>query len=180
MPPGITVIKVDYDSPTSLTTALLNQDALIITLAAFAPAEQQTRLINAAAAAGVKWILPNEFGNDNGNEVVIRDLPMYAAKTQYRMQIQDSGVSAWIGIICGFWYEFALMGGPDRYGFDIPNRKVTLFDEGTVKHTTCTLTQVGRGVANLLSLPILREDQNDTSPCLNDWKNKFAYFASFS
>ena len=180
MPAGVVIQKIDYDDPSSLTSALRGQDALIITMAPFAPPEQQSLLISAAAEAGVKWILPNEWGNDNGNDAVTQDLPMYAQKTQYRQQIETLGTSSWIGIICGFWYEVSLSGGPDRYGFDIPNRTLTLFDEGTVKHSTCTLLQNARGVANLLRLPIVREDENDTSPCLNDWKNKFAYFASFS
>ncbi|KAI4198269.1 MAG: hypothetical protein LQ346_002809 [Caloplaca aetnensis] len=179
MPAGIDVKKVNYDDHAALTEALRGQDALIITMGVRAPPEQQTKLIEAAAAAGVPWVLPNEFGNDNANESLRTDVMINAVKTQYREHIEKLGKSSWIGIACGFWYEFSLGGGPDTYGFDLKNRSLVLFDDGTQAISTSTLPQVGRGVANLLGLKILRDDENDKSPCLSDFKNKFAYIASF-
>ncbi|KAL8665424.1 MAG: hypothetical protein Q9202_002317 [Teloschistes flavicans] len=179
MPPGIAVKKVNYDDHAALTSALRGQDALIITMGARAPPTQQTKLIEAAAAAEVPWILPNEFGNDNANEILRRDVMINAHKTQYRDLISQLGKSSWIGICCGFWYEFSLGGGVDRYGFDIPKREVVFFDEGKQALSTSTWAQNGQGVANLLNLKINREDENDKSPCLADWKDKFVYIASF-
>ncbi|KAL8972228.1 MAG: hypothetical protein Q9197_002871 [Variospora fuerteventurae] len=144
-----------------------------------APPDQQTKLIEAAAAANVPWIIPNEFGNDNAHTALREAVSINSVKTQYRDLIEKLGKSAWIGICCGFWFEFSLGGGPDTYGFDMKNRTLTLFDDGTQALSTSTLPQVGRGVANLLGLKILREDENDKSPCLSDFKNKFAYIASF-
>lgn len=179
MPSGIAVKKVNYDDHAALTDALRGQDAFVITMGARAPPDQQTKLIEAAAAAGVPWVLPNEFGNDNANEELTKDVIINAHKTQYRELIEKLGKSSWIGICNGFWYEFSLGFGDNTYGFDIKNRSVTLFDDGTQPISTSTLPQVGRAVANLLSLKILREDENDKSPCLSDWKNKFVYVASF-
>ncbi|KAL8690095.1 MAG: hypothetical protein Q9218_004381 [Villophora microphyllina] len=179
MPSGITVKKVNYDDHASLTEALRGQDALIITMGARAPPTQQTKLIDAAAAANVPWILPNEFGNDNANETLRKDVMINAHKTQFRDLIQQLGKSSWIGICCGFWYEFSLGGGPDRYGFDIAKREVVFFDEGTQALSTSTWAQNGRGVANLLNLKIHREGEDDKSPCLTDFKEKFVYIASF-
>ncbi|KAL8717673.1 MAG: hypothetical protein Q9225_005110, partial [Loekoesia sp. 1 TL-2023] len=139
----------------------------------------QTKLIEAAAEANVPWILPNEFGGDNANEALRKDVVLNDAKTQYRDLIEKLGKSSWIGICCGFWYEFSLGGGEATYGFDIKNRTVTLFDEGTRPISTTTLPQNGRAVANLLGLKIMRDDENDKSPCLTDFKDKFAYIASF-
>ncbi|CAF3802094.1 unnamed protein product [Adineta steineri] len=62
MPPGVEVKKVNYDDPSSLVEALKGQEVLIITMAVTAPKEQQTKLIEAAAAANVPWVLPNEYG----------------------------------------------------------------------------------------------------------------------
>lgn len=179
MPEGIEVKKVNYDDHAALTEALRGQDALIITMGVRAPPDQQTKLIEAAAAADVPWVLPNEFGNDNANVSLREDVMINAVKTQYRDHIEKLGKSSWIGITCGFWYEFCLGGGPDTYGFDIKNRTLVLFDDGTQAISTSTLPQVGRGVANLLGLKILRDNANDKSPCLSDFKNKFAYIASF-
>ncbi|CAF1274666.1 unnamed protein product [Adineta steineri] len=64
MPPGVEVKKVNYDDPSSLVEALKGQEVLIITMAVTAPKEQQTKLIEAAAAANVPWVLPNEYGGD--------------------------------------------------------------------------------------------------------------------
>ncbi|KAI4112596.1 MAG: hypothetical protein LQ345_006281 [Seirophora villosa] len=179
MPDGVQVKKVSYDDHEALTEALRGQDALIITMGVQAPPDQQTKLIEAAAAANVPWVFPNEFGNDNANEALRRDVFINDVKTQYRDLIEKLGKSAWVGICCGFWYEFSLGGGLDTYGFDMKNRTLTLFDDGTQALSTSTLPQVGRAVANLVGLKILRDDENDKSPCLSDFKNKFAYVASF-
>ncbi|CAF1544241.1 unnamed protein product [Didymodactylos carnosus] len=64
MPTGVEVKKVNYNNPSSLVEALKDQEVLVITMAATAPKEQQTKLIEAAAAANVPWVLPNEFGGD--------------------------------------------------------------------------------------------------------------------
>ncbi|CAF0806414.1 unnamed protein product [Adineta steineri] len=64
MPPGVDVKKVNYDDPSSLVEALKGQEVLIITMAVTASKEQQTKLIEAAAAANVPWVLPNEFGGN--------------------------------------------------------------------------------------------------------------------
>ncbi|KAL8828690.1 MAG: hypothetical protein Q9170_006493 [Blastenia crenularia] len=179
MPSGIEVKKVNYDDHAALTEALRGQDALIITMGVRAPPDQQTKLIEAAAAAGVPWILPNEFGGDNANESYRKETGIGEHKTQYRELIEKLGKSSWIGICCGFWYEFSLGGGEGCYGFDLKNRSLTLFGDGTQAISTSTLPQVGRGVANLLGLKILRDDEEDKSPCLSDFKNRFAYIASF-
>ncbi|KAL8678373.1 MAG: hypothetical protein Q9186_005267 [Xanthomendoza sp. 1 TL-2023] len=179
MPSGISVKKIKYDDHSSIVSALHGQDALIITMNARAPPEQQTKLIEAAAEARVSWILPNEYGYDNANEALRNDIPIGAHKVQYTNLIEKLGKSSWIGFTCGFWYEFSLGGGEERYGFDFKNRSLTLFDEGTQPIPTTTFAQVGRGVANLLGLPILREDEKDTAPCLSDFKNRFAYVSSF-
>ncbi|KAK3059675.1 hypothetical protein LTS18_010293, partial [Coniosporium uncinatum] len=47
---SITIQKVDYANHSSLTAALRGHDALIITMGARAPPDQQTKLIDAAAA----------------------------------------------------------------------------------------------------------------------------------
>ena len=63
MPAGIHEVKrVDYDSHPSLVEAMKGQDVLIITMNVMAPPDSQTRLIDAAVEAGVRWVIPNEWG----------------------------------------------------------------------------------------------------------------------
>ncbi|KAI4236954.1 MAG: hypothetical protein L6R40_006006 [Gallowayella cf. fulva] len=180
-PAGITVKKINYDDHSSIVSALQGQEALIITMGVRAPPEQQTKLIHAAADAGVSWILPNEYGYDSANESLRNDIHIGTPKSHYTDLIESLGKSSWIGFTCGFWYEFSLGGGPERFGFDFKARTLTLFDAGTQPITTTTFPQVGRGVAALLNLPIHRDDENETStsPSLSDYKNRFCYIGSF-
>lgn len=143
-----------------------------------APKEQQTKLIEAAAAAKVPFVLPNEFGGDNANVTSREDVVVNAAKTHYREYIEKLGVSSWIGVCTGFWYEFSL--GLGSYGIDIKNRSATFYDDGNTRITTSTFPQVGRGVAGLLSLKVSPDNEQDTTPCLDNYKNKFAYIGSFT
>ncbi|KAI4253651.1 MAG: hypothetical protein L6R42_007502 [Xanthoria sp. 1 TBL-2021] len=179
MPSGITVQKVNYSDPSTLVSALRGQDALIITMGVRAPPDQQTKLIHAAAEAGVQWILPNEFGYDSANEALADDILPNANKKAYTELVEKLGVSKWVGFVCGFWYEFSLGGSPDRFGFDFQKKEVVLFDEGTQPISVTTFPMVGKGVASLLSLPISREDSNGESACLEDFGNRFCYVASF-
>ncbi|CAO3666494.1 unnamed protein product [Umbelopsis ramanniana] len=177
VPSGVEVKRVDYDDQSSLVEALQGQDALIITMGVMAPQDQQTKLIEAAAAAKVAWIIPNEFGNDNANPILLKDIPVNAGKTQYREQIEKLGVSSWVGICCNFWYDYSLSRG--SFSIDIKNRTATLWDDGKTRASISTLPQVGRAVASLLSLKVLPDNEQDSSPTLSNYKNKFAYIASF-
>ncbi|KAL8856102.1 MAG: hypothetical protein Q9178_007297 [Gyalolechia marmorata] len=179
IPAGVTVKKVNYDDPSTLVSALQGQDALVITMSVRAPPDQQTKLIHAAAEAGVAWILPNEFGYDSANESLCNDILPNAGKLRYTSLIEQLGKSKWIGFVTGFWYEFSLGGSPDRFGFEFHKREFIQIDEGTQPIAVSTFPMVGKGVANLLGLPILRQDENDQSPCLSDFGNKFCYIASF-
>ena len=180
MPEGVHIKEVDYSDQSSLVEALKGQDALIITMAVTAPPDQQTKLVEAAAAAKVPWVLPNEFGADGLNEEAGRDVFIGPAKKKVRDHIEELGTSSWIGIACSFWYEYSLAAGPNTYGFDFKNRTVTFFDDGTARINTSTWPQTGRSVANLLALKLLPHDDNDKSPCLAHFRNKFVYVSSFT
>jgi hypothetical protein len=176
----VEVKKVNYDDPSSLIEALKGQEVLIITMGVTAPPEQQTKLIDAAAAANVPWVLPNEYGSDPTEVEMQKDNFLGERKAKYRDYIEKLGKSSWIGIICNFWYEFSLAGGSSRYGFDFKNRTVTFFDDGTTRINTSTWPQTGRAVAKLLSLKVFKDNVNDKSACLNDFRNKFVYVSSFN
>lgn len=55
------VKKVNYDDKTSLTNALKGQQALILTITATSP-QAQAKFLEAAKEAGVKLLVPNEWG----------------------------------------------------------------------------------------------------------------------
>ena len=144
-----------------------------------APPDQQTKLLEAAAAANVPYVLPNEWGGDGTNDQLNKDTMLGARNAEYRAQIEKLGKSSWIGFACSFWYEYSLSGGVDRYGFDLKNRTVNFIDDGTTRINTSTWPQTGRGVAGLLGLKILPDDENDRSPCLSHFRNKYVFVSSF-
>lgn len=177
---GVHVAKVDYDNHDSLVKALDGQEVLIITMGVMAPPDQQSKLFRAAADANVPWVLPNEWGYNSTNEGLIRDVKSGAVpKAAYVAEVEKLGKSSWIGITCGFWYEFSLGGGPERYGVDFKNRTMTFFDDGNTKMNTSTWPQCGRAIASLLSLKILPEDENDKSSYLAQFKNSYVRLSSF-
>jgi len=98
---------------------------------------------------------------------------------KHRKHVEDLGVSSWIALSCMFWYEFSLAVAPSAYGFDIRNKKVTFFDDGKTKVNTSTWAQCGRAVAKLFTLPVLPQDENDKSLCIDHWRNKPVYISSF-
>jgi uncharacterized protein YbjT (DUF2867 family) len=102
--PSVVIKEVDYDSPESLKAGLTGIDALIIVLNIGSIPDTEYKLIEAAAATGVKWILPTEFGGDNANEE-IRALPISAVKTGVRERIEELGMK-WAGLTSGPWLDW--------------------------------------------------------------------------
>ncbi|WPH01817.1 NAD(P)-binding protein [Acrodontium crateriforme] len=177
-PQGLKVAKVNYSNHGSLVSALKAQDALVITLSTIAQNEQSA-LFRAAADANVPWILPNEWAPDTANEDLCRDVGPFQKLADFRKELESLGKSSWIGISCSFWYEWSLGIAP-AYGFDIPNKQVTFFDDGTQKINTSTWAQVGRAVAGVLSLPIRAENGVKSDECLEHFRNKMVYISSFT
>lgn len=80
LPDGVKVKKVDYEQPQTIVEALKEQDALVITLSGLVPKDTDSKLINAAGEAGVKWILPNEWAPDTSNEELVKDVFVFQSK----------------------------------------------------------------------------------------------------
>ena len=179
IPSGMAIKKVDYDDKASLVDALRGQDVLIITMAVTAPPDASEKLVDAAAEAGVPWILPNEYSSDATNESLQNDILLGPGRVKTRKHIEELGVSSWIGFTCSFWYEYSLAASPGSYGFDFASKTVTFYDKGTTKINTTTWDQCGRAAAALLSLKVLPEDSGDKSPTLSMFQNEHMYVSSF-
>lgn len=171
--------KIDYRDTVALVEALKGQDALIITLAGNASPDTENKLIEAAAQAGVAWVVPNEWGPDSDNQALAKDTIFGEAKQKTRRYIESCGGSSWLYLVCGFWYTFSLTGGSSRFGFDLPSRTVTFYDDGKTKINTSTLEQCGRALARLLSLKIRPDSDKDDSPTISQFRNKPVYISSF-
>ncbi|KAK7920971.1 CipA protein [Apiospora marii] len=177
MPAGVTSAAVDYENPSTLVEALRGQEALIITLPSTGMDQQATqlKLVEAAAVAGVPYVLPNEWTVDMADEKLADDV-FFSSERAIRRHIEELGVSSWMAVITSFWYEFSLGFSPLCYGLDWAGRTFTFYGEGTRKINTITMPQNGRAVANLLCLPI--QSPGD-APSLETYQNKFVYVSSF-
>ncbi|KAJ2896196.1 hypothetical protein MKZ38_005764 [Zalerion maritima] len=179
-PRGCIMAQISYSEPSTIVSALGGQDCLIITMAP-SPSERSSisTLIRSAAEAGVKYVIPNEWGPDTSLPAVVASVPAFQGKAPQRSLVEELGVSSWISITCGFWYEWSLT-AEWRFGFSIPERRVTFFDDGETKICTSTWPQVGRAVAGLLSLPVGPEDGGDPKACVENFKNDVVYVNSFA
>ncbi|KAK3942489.1 NAD(P)-binding protein [Diplogelasinospora grovesii] len=178
-PSGLLISTVNYDDPETIVAALKGQQFLVITLSVHSPPDTHRKICDAAAAAGVKYVMPNYWGEDLNNTALNAD--MIIGET-YKANIADverhaatAGMS-WVALVCGTWYEYSLSLGPDFYGFDMHNKTATFYDDGTAKINTTTWAQCGRAVAAFLDLP---EHGEGGKKGVSDWANKGLYVSSF-
>ncbi|KAM0437900.1 hypothetical protein ACHAPT_002265 [Fusarium lateritium] len=180
VPDGVKLAPVDYNNESTLVEALTGQDFLVITLALTAPPETHSKLARAAAKAGVSYIVPNAYGADfYSKPQLLDDIPALKYILASVKEIEEVGAK-WVAITPSFWYEYSLGVGPFTFGFDFPNKGVTLYDEGKVRVNTTTWPQTGRALAALVSLKKLPENEDDNSVTLAQFSNKPVYISSFT
>lgn len=172
-------MAINYDDETTIVEALKGQQFLVITLAVTAPEDTESKLIRAAAKAGVPYVMPNAYGPDPLNYQMMSENLIGLPFQKSRREIEQLDMSSWVAFGCGFWYEWSIFGSPDCYGCDVKKREMTFYDDGEEKITTSTWAQCGRALAAFLSLKVYPEDENDKAPALDNWANKALYVSSF-
>ncbi|PTB34838.1 uncharacterized protein TrAFT101_009453 [Trichoderma asperellum] len=178
LPEGVLVAPIDYDDEATIVAALKGQQFFIITMAPTAPRETHSKLVQAAAKAGVPYVMPNGYGGDIDNIKLGEETLLGPVAKANRDEIERLNMQ-WITVCCGFWYDYSLAGGEARFGFDFDRRSLTIYDDGNTKNSVSTLSQVGRGVAKVLSLKELPDDENDKSLTLFGFLGKGVYIKSF-
>lgn len=147
-------------------------------MAPTAPRDTHSKLVQAAAKAGVPYVMPNGYAGDIDDIAFGEDTLLGPVARAHRDEITRLGMQ-WVTVCCGFWYDYSLAGGEARFGFDFDRRSLTMYDDGNTKNSTSTLAQVGRAVAKVLSLNELPENENDTSMTLSKFLNRGVYVKSF-
>lgn len=103
-PDGVVLRRADTDSVGALAKALHGVDLLILGVGHEAGPALSTRLIDAAAQAGVRFVLPSEFGSDTAHPV-IEENPINGSKRAAREHVAHRGMK-WIAVASNAWYEF--------------------------------------------------------------------------
>ncbi|KAH7333436.1 hypothetical protein BKA65DRAFT_479980 [Rhexocercosporidium sp. MPI-PUGE-AT-0058] len=167
-PSEVTVFKTDY-STASLLRAFKGQDAIVSAIAA-ASAQQQTAIIDAAITSGIRRFIPSEFGMDTADPRAAAFVPALKLKQEtikYLQTKQDSGLS-WTAIVVGSLFDWTFK-YPGLMGWNLPERKATIFDGGSYEYEATDLAQMGRTIAAVL------KPEN-----LESTKNEFVYVNSFT
>lgn len=149
-PTGVAVKQVDYDSLESLEAALQGQDALVSAMS-FEAIHVQRNLVDAAAKAGVKRMIPSEYGNDLLNPKLAA-FPIYQPKIAIRERCEqlarENPSFSWTTI------HNASFLGPDwtlDFIVDVKNRKADIKDGGDVLFCATTYQDIAQAVIGILT-----------------------------
>ncbi|KAK3385716.1 hypothetical protein B0H63DRAFT_186995 [Podospora didyma] len=150
-PEEVIVKEVDYDSVSSLETALQGQDAVVSAMA-FEAIDKQKSLVDAAAKAGVKRIIPSEYGNDTLNPK-LATVPIYQPKIAIRELCEQKAAEnpnnfSWTTI------QNASFLAPDwtlDFVVDVKERKADIKDGGDVLFCATTYEDIAQTVAGILT-----------------------------
>ena len=103
-PPRVQVKKGEYKDAAFLESALHGQDVLVIMLG-FGGLPDQDAIIQAAAKAGVRYLLPTEYGAPSGNEKQIKAVELIKIKRDVHDQIEQLGMK-WVGVVTNPWIDY--------------------------------------------------------------------------
>ena len=148
-PSTVNVKKISFDDTQALTEALTGQDVLVLQLGHTA-LKYNENLIRSAAKAGVKYVLPTEFGSDT-TAPLGQKLAMLQHKRVNRDLIEELGMS-WIGISTNPWLDYCLNAN-GLLGINVKEREATLWDGGNTTMSFSVLKQAGQVTAEVLALP---------------------------
>lgn len=150
-PTGAKTVEVNYDDAESLKNALKDQHALISTLGT-ASIEQQHKLFEAAIDAGVKRLIPSEFGCDTLRSPA-RDLPVFAPKVQIReaieQKIKGTGTT-YTWVFNNVFLDWSL---DNKFVVNLQDKKFEIYDGGEKVYTTTPIPFIARGVVGVLKNP---------------------------
>lgn len=107
-PSHIKVHRLDDSYPDDdLLTAFKGQDAVILLL----PPNDislHKRIIDVAIKAGVKRVIPGEFGNDTSDDKIVEEVPIFKGKQDIKKYLQgkeDTGLS-WTAVVNGGFFDW--------------------------------------------------------------------------
>ncbi|KAI2602056.1 putative oxidoreductase CipA-like protein [Hypoxylon sp. NC1633] len=157
-PSSVAVVEIDYESPESLVKALKGQDALVSVIG-YDGMLQQLPLIEAAVEAGVKRVIPSEFGWDAENEKTLELRPFQSKKTvsEAVKKLAASGSLTYSFISNG---PFLDLGLHMPFIVDLKGRSAILYNGGDRPFSTTLIPDVAKAVSGVLKHPEETKNRN--------------------
>jgi nucleoside-diphosphate-sugar epimerase len=171
---SVRVVEVDDEmSLASLTEALSGQDAVVATFPV-KQVEQHLRVADAAAAAGVRRLIPADFGSCDASSPRVQELmPLFKRKIQVRERAQELAASnpqfSWTCLVSGHFFDWGLE--KNFLHCDLKTRTIDVLDDGTARTSMTTLPRIAQAVVCVLR----RAGEGDEDPS----RNRVIFFQSF-
>ena len=103
-PEGVLVKKGTYDDNGFLESSFAGQDIVIFMLG-FAAMKDEDNMIHAAAKAGVKYVIPSEFGSPSEDPAFVEAVPMLAGNLARHDLIRSLGLK-YIVVSTNAWLDY--------------------------------------------------------------------------
>ncbi|KAH7084152.1 hypothetical protein FB567DRAFT_498026 [Paraphoma chrysanthemicola] len=148
-PSNVHIRVVDYESVPSLESALQGQDTLVSALG-YESIDVQKNLVDAAFNAGVRRMIPSEYGNDTLNPNVAT-IPIYHPKIAIREYLEQK-----IAERTSFSYtiimnsSFLAPGYALNFLVDVEKKRCDIKDGGNIKFSAATLETIGKAAIGIL------------------------------
>ncbi|KAA8913049.1 hypothetical protein FN846DRAFT_931606 [Sphaerosporella brunnea] len=153
--PTIRYQQTDY-SPSSLSSVLQGQDALVCSLGVFGTLDQ-THLIDACLNNGISRIVLSEFGNaPHQARLPELDFARTSKKAVLDYAIQKSSENpefSWSALATGNFIDWAISRFPAEMGFCFPERKARIYDNGEERITGTCIRRIAEAVVGILKRP---------------------------
>ncbi|KAL8371177.1 hypothetical protein RB595_001157 [Gaeumannomyces hyphopodioides] len=152
-PEGVRVEHVDYGSVSSIEGALRGVDGLVSALS-FDSIETQRNLVDGAFAAGVRRMIPSEYGNDTENPK-LATVPIYLPKIAIRehldRKVAEGGGAFSYTVVMNA--SFLHPGYALNFLVDMDKKKALIKDGGDVLFCAATLAHIGQAIVGIFTHP---------------------------
>lgn len=156
-PESVTTVKVDDDLPyKQLVKVLTGQDALVISFSGNQK-DDSIKLADAAFEAGVKHIIPADYGScDSSDPKSLELIPLYLNKKDVRDHLikvaaktrDDGSTLSWTSFVTGHFFDYGLKSG--LLAMNVEKHTAKVFDNGDYKFAATTLRHIGIATVKIL------------------------------
>ena len=142
---GWTIEKVDFDNADELLSVLSGAKTVVSTLSGMDMVQLETKIIDAAKAAGASLFVPSQFGIDYRRWV--GDSPLFQGKQAVLARAQEVGLAT-LSVFVGFFSDIIFY-----FLTDISKMEATLVEGGTTPSSFTKRSDIGYVLAKALADP---------------------------